>query len=977
MIHAERTRRRPGLLLGARHSLLPPASAPTPHRDGVLLAHEARGEIILLAGISQTRHDRMRDRYSTATQETGQKRREADDTGDGDTSPIVAGFPRSPSLCWLCVVCVFPQRSRALQGDYRAARALLLPVYEPMIMLLTVSLSIEYLFLYLQHSEEKSVMFITVVCQWSLNIFTQIGLVLFFCSHSLSHPALLRSLFYAFLLSVVGFICALIDRLWDPLLGQILFNALPLPLLVAIVAKKIYRRRSVVPYVQFMILYRIVWVIYTIFTECIDSHTGYFICLLAIALLEIPLSVFWFLTMWNDTYFWRTGGLHMEGASNGVWKAVRRVVFGRGSSKAVRIRAVQVNSVGGSMRPHSPNGEGADDAGFSPLMYEHSALHGTEHELSSVQTSNDGASGYSLSIDTTTWGLGYEVEALRRIKILQNQDRQFEEAQRARARKRGLALMAGGGNAAGDGNSSSLSAAGSMQPRSHSPISGLSMSDAFHLSNGSTGPNGLNPALSSSPSGHTLPRAERLLAHSSDLLLSHDVQVLIEANKRRFIDFGLLHINDADCIGRGGSSRVYSGFYRNYPVAIKFFAAESNSAEGRNDELTSETVKAYAKETAIAAAITHPNVVMFIGICVRPPVIFLVSELCSEGSLFSVLPRIKFHPSWGYHAILSFCVQCARSLVYLHENGFVHRDIKSLNYMVTHRGELKLTDFGLSRMFPQWEKEGKARTRTPPPTATHAACGSSSNSAGTYTPPRSSHATAGSSAASVSTASSASAVPATPSSRSAAIAPHLMSSAHHGLVPAPRPLVGLSAAHAHAQPVLSLHPQELLTRRVGSRCWMSPEMIHGRAYSFSSDIYSLAMVCWEILTAQAPFDEVPDEDLTAVVMAGHTPAIPSWTPPAFAALLREGWARQPDARPTARDMLERLEFLQSELESEFKLERFDASVFFRPEAPELIYQHQLQLFEQQQRAMNQQPISHVRVAPSAEEFAHSQQNSVR
>lgn len=165
-------------------------------------------------------------------------------------------------------------------------------------------------------------------------------------------------------------------------------------------------------------------------------------------------------------------------------------------------------------------------------------------------------------------------------------------------------------------------------------------------------------------------------------------------------------------------------------------------------------------------------------------------------------------------------------------------------------------------------------------------------------------------------------------------------------------------------------------------CLLRSQMIHGRPYSFSSDIYSLSMVCWEILTAQAPFDEVADEDLTAVVMAGHTPAIPPWTPPAFAALLREGWARQPESRPTAREMMERLECMQADLESEFKLERFDASVFFRPEAPQLIYQHQLQLYEQQQRAMGagyaiEQPISHVRVAPSADEFTQSQQNSIR
>ena len=134
-----------------------------------------------------------------------------------------------------------------------------------MIVMLIVSLSVEYLFLYLQHWSD-SIAFVTLMAQWTLNGFTQTGLVFFFCSHSLSQPSMLRSLFFAFHWSLVGFICALISQLYWGFLGQFLFNACPLVLALLILSKVIYRRRSVVPYLQFIIVHRIVWCCYALFT---------------------------------------------------------------------------------------------------------------------------------------------------------------------------------------------------------------------------------------------------------------------------------------------------------------------------------------------------------------------------------------------------------------------------------------------------------------------------------------------------------------------------------------------------------------------------------------------------------------------------------------------------------------------------------------------------------------------------------------
>ncbi|KAM4099360.1 hypothetical protein ACJW30_07G152800 [Castanea mollissima] len=100
----------------------------------------------------------------------------------------------------------------------------------------------------------------------------------------------------------------------------------------------------------------------------------------------------------------------------------------------------------------------------------------------------------------------------------------------------------------------------------------------------------------------------------------------------------------------------------------------------------------------------------------------------------------------------------------------------------------------------------------------------------------------------------------------------------------------------------------VMTAETGTYQWMTPEVLEHKPYNHKADVFSFAIVLWELLTGKLPYEYLtPLQAAVGVVQKGLRPIIPKHTHPKLAELLEKCWRQDPALRP---DFSEIIEILQ-------------------------------------------------------------------
>ena len=112
---------------------------------------------------------------------------------------------------------------------------------------------------------------------------------------------------------------------------------------------------------------------------------------------------------------------------------------------------------------------------------------------------------------------------------------------------------------------------------------------------------------------------------------------------------------------------------------------------------------------------------------------------------------------------------------------------------------------------------------------------------------------------------------------------------------------GLSKIKDHTQTILG--QTDLSNMPAGSVLWMAPEQVKCKVEcSKKSDVYSFAVVMWELTTHEIPYSGKTLFQIIAAIGSGQTNTIPDDTPSHFEAAIRQCWFENPQERPSARQL---------------------------------------------------------------------------
>jgi len=186
-----------------------------------------------------------------------------------------------------------------------------------------------------------------------------------------------------------------------------------------------------------------------------------------------------------------------------------------------------------------------------------------------------------------------------------------------------------------------------------------------------------------------------------------------ESHETTLVGRTVSHYQVLSLLGAGGMGQVYLArdSRLDRTVALKILPGELAADP--------ERMQRFAREAKAASALNHPNVATIYDVGESDGIRFIVMEHVEGETVAARIDR-PLTPS----DVVDIAVQAADALDVAHAKGITHRDIKPANLMLTHRGHVKVLDFGVAKMHRSEEVSPNGDWTVEPVTAVGSVVGS-------------------------------------------------------------------------------------------------------------------------------------------------------------------------------------------------------------------------------------------------------------
>ncbi|KAG2458846.1 KSR1 Kinase, partial [Polypterus senegalus] len=137
-----------------------------------------------------------------------------------------------------------------------------------------------------------------------------------------------------------------------------------------------------------------------------------------------------------------------------------------------------------------------------------------------------------------------------------------------------------------------------------------------------------------------------------------------------------------ELIGKGRWGKVHKGRWHG-EVAIRLLEIDGNNQDH---------LKLFKKEVMNYRQTRHENVVLFMGACMHPPHLAIITSFCKGRTLCSIVRDTK--NALDINKTRQIAQEIVKGMGYLHAKGIVHKDLKSRNVFYDNN-KVVITDFGL------------------------------------------------------------------------------------------------------------------------------------------------------------------------------------------------------------------------------------------------------------------------------------------